>query len=81
MVRLNGLCSGWVVFLCVITRYHLNQQLWTPQKSDYTGDYGNPGFLGLLAEPLMELLNKNYAPGTSYLFPNLWTKAPRTVAR
>lgn len=26
-------------------------------KSDYTGDYGNP-ILGLLAEPLMELLNK-----------------------
>lgn len=26
-------------------------------KSDYTGDYGN-WILGLLAEPLMELLNK-----------------------
>ncbi len=48
-------------------------------KSDYTGDYGNLIF-GLLAEPLMELLNKTM-PWQSYWFPNLRAKAQRTAAR
>ena len=52
----------WAVFwlggiLCVITWYHLDHQLWTPQNLTIpviTATWT----LGLLAEPLMELLNK-----------------------
>ncbi|STG88677.1 Uncharacterised protein [Escherichia coli] len=52
----------WAVFwlggiLCVITWYHLDHQLWTPQNLTIpviTATW----ILGLLAEPLMELLNK-----------------------
>ncbi|MBW1518367.1 hypothetical protein B6V68_25225 [Escherichia coli] len=43
--------------LCVITWYHLDHQLWTPQNLTIpviTATW----ILGLLAEPLMELLNK-----------------------
>ncbi|EIK8333950.1 hypothetical protein LKS91_005045, partial [Escherichia coli] len=52
----------WAVFwlggiLCVITWYHLDHQLWTPQNLTIPVITATWIF-GLLAEPLMELLNK-----------------------
>lgn len=51
----------WAVFwlggFCVITQYHLDHQLWTPQNLTIPVITATR-ILGLLAEPLMELLNK-----------------------
>ncbi len=67
--------AGW--YLCVITVSSRSpiglHKIWLYRW------LRQPGFWDL-AEPLMELLNKTM-PWHSYLFQNLRTKAPRTVAR
>ncbi|MGT3256116.1 hypothetical protein ACVSTU_21995 [Yersinia enterocolitica] len=64
--------------LCVITWYHLDHQLWTPQNLTIPV-IAATWILGLLAEPLMELFNKTM-PWHKLLIPDFVSESTENAS-